>query len=74
MEQLLKIMIGRAKKILMPARKYLTIVGLVQSKSRLIGSGLIGEKAVDLVLARTILTGDPSNTKPFSNGRGLYWI
>jgi hypothetical protein len=57
-EQLLQMMIGRDEKILTLAKKYLSIEDLLKVKTRLIGSGFIGGKAVGLLLARGILESD----------------
>jgi hypothetical protein len=63
-EQLLRMVIGRDEKILALARKYLTLNDLLQIKSRLIGSGFIGGKAVGLLLARAILASDAGRKWP----------
>lgn len=60
LEQLLKMVISRDDRILALARKYLTIEDLLQIKSRLLGSGFIGGKAVGFLLARKILALDQS--------------
>ena len=57
-EQILQMIVGKDEKILNLARRYLTIDDLLNIKSRLIGSGLIGGKAVGLILARAILSAD----------------
>ena len=54
-EQLLRMLISRDERILTLARQYLTMDDLLQIKSRLIGSGYIGGKAVGLLLARAII-------------------
>ncbi|HEX2954957.1 MAG TPA: PEP/pyruvate-binding domain-containing protein, partial [Bacillota bacterium] len=61
MEQLLHMVIGRDENILALARRYFTLEDLLQIKSRLIGSGFIGGKAVGLLLARAILSADPNS-------------
>jgi hypothetical protein len=59
LEQLLRMVIGRDQKILKLAQRYMNVADLLQIKSRLIGSGFIGGKAVGLLLARAILAKDP---------------
>ena len=59
LNQLLMMAISREERFLALARKYLTIEDLLLIKSRMIGSGLIGGKAVGLILARKILASDP---------------
>ncbi len=58
LDQLLTMVISRDQRILKLARHYLAIEDLLQVKSRMIGSGLIGGKAVGLILARKILASD----------------
>ncbi len=59
-EQLCKLMIGRDDRILELANKYFSLEDLLTIKSRLIGSGYIGGKAVGMLLARNILLQDKS--------------
>lgn len=59
LNQLLTMVISREQRLLDLARKYLTIEDLLTIKGRMIGSGLIGGKAVGLILARKILASDP---------------
>lgn len=59
LNQLLTMIISRDSRVLSLARKYLTIEDLLQVKSRMIGSGFIGGKAVGLIIARKILASDP---------------
>lgn len=58
LEQLYPMLIGKDEKILSLARRYLKLEDLLLIKSRLIGSGLIGGKAVGLIIARAILAND----------------
>ena len=60
-EQLLRMIIGRDTKMQNLARQYFTIADLLRIKSRLIGSGFIGGKAVGLLLSRAILDKDSNN-------------
>jgi hypothetical protein len=52
-------MIGREERILALARKHLSLQDLLNIKSRLIGTGFIGGKAVGMLLAHNILLDDP---------------
>jgi hypothetical protein len=60
LDQLLKMVISREPQLVKLAKRYLTLTDLLQIKSRLIGSGFIGGKAVGLLLARAILQKDRS--------------
>jgi hypothetical protein len=53
-------MIGREKRILDLAQKYLSLQDLLAIKTRLIGTGYIGGKSVGMLLARKILLQDSS--------------
>lgn len=55
LDQLLTMVISRDQRILSLVRNYLSIEDLLHIKSRMIGSGLIGGKAVGVILARKIL-------------------
>ncbi|NLK98882.1 MAG: hypothetical protein GX272_12540 [Epulopiscium sp.] len=57
-EQLCKLMLSKEKKVLELSTKYFTLEDILSIKSRLIGSGLIGGKAVGMLLARKILQND----------------
>jgi len=54
-KKLCDIMISKNKKILALAQRNFTLKELIDVKSRLIGSGFIGGKAVGMLLARNIL-------------------
>ncbi|MHC4642168.1 MAG: PEP/pyruvate-binding domain-containing protein, partial [Planctomycetota bacterium] len=60
LEQLCRIMIGRERKILSLAMKNLALEDLLAIKSRLIGTGFIGGKAVGMLLANKIVRKDRS--------------
>lgn len=53
-------MIAREERMLELSRRYLTLQDLLEIKSRLIGSGYIGGKAVGMLLAHKILRSDGS--------------
>ncbi len=59
-EHLCRIMIGREERILSLAQKHFTLDDLLEIKSRMIGTGFIGGKAVGMLLANKILANDPS--------------
>jgi len=59
-EQLCRVMIGREKRILELAQKTFSLQDLLNIKSKLIGSGFIGGKAVGMLLAQKILAKDKS--------------
>jgi hypothetical protein len=59
-DQFCNIMISRDKKILTLAKKNFTLEDLLEIKSRMIGTGLIGGKAVGMLLSRKILENDKS--------------
>ena len=52
-------MIGRDERILALAYKYLSLKDLLKIKSRVVGTGFIGGKAVGMLLANNILLKDP---------------
>ncbi len=56
--KLCKVMIGREKRILELAIKHFSMEDLLKIKSRMIGTGYIGGKAVGMLLARQILIND----------------
>lgn len=59
-DQLCRILIGREARMLSLAREYFTLSDLLRVKSRLIGTGYIGGKAVGMLLAREMLARDHS--------------
>ena len=52
-------MIGNEERILSLAQKHFTLEDLLDIKSRMIGTGYVGGKAVGMLLARNILLKDP---------------
>ncbi len=58
LDRLCKIMIGRDDRILSLAKKYFTLDDLCAVKSRLIGTGFVGGKAVGMLLANKIVSKD----------------
>lgn len=60
LKQLCAVMITKNKKILTLAVKYFSLEKLIEIKSRLIGTGFIGGKAVGMLLAREILEREKS--------------
>ena len=59
-DQLCRVMIGRDDRMLCLARNYFDLKDLLGIKSRLIGTGYIGGKALGMLLARNILLSDES--------------
>lgn len=57
-DQLCRILISREPRMLALAQRHLGLADLLGIKSRLIGTGLIGGKAVGMLLARSILRDD----------------
>lgn len=57
-ERLLRMIVSRDQRVLALARRYLTIEGILAIARRTIGTGLIGGKAVGMLLARSILEKD----------------
>lgn len=55
-----KIMVGKDQKMLDFTKQYFSLEDLLEIKSRLIGTGMIGGKAVGMLLARKILSRDTS--------------
>jgi hypothetical protein len=55
-DRLCKVMIGRDKRMLSLAKEHFTLADLAAVKSRLIGTGYIGGKAVGMLLANKILS------------------
>jgi len=59
-DQLCCVMIGKEPKMVALAKRYLTIEDLLSIKSRMIGTGFIGGKAVGMLLSRKIILSDAS--------------
>ena len=59
-ETLSRVLIGREKRILSLVKEYFSLEDLLEIKKRLIGTGFIGGKSVGMLLARNILSKDPS--------------
>jgi len=57
-EQLCRIIMARDEKILRLAKRYISLRGILDIKSRMIGTGFIGGKSVGMLLARAILSED----------------
>jgi len=60
LEQLCRIVVGREERMLSLAQKHLTLDDLLNIKSRLIGTGFIGGKAVGMLLANKIVANKPN--------------
>jgi hypothetical protein len=59
-EHICSIMIGKEERIIELFKKYFSLEDLLYIKTKLIGTGFIGGKAVGMLLARNILTKDKS--------------
>jgi len=59
-DMLSKIMVGKDQRMLSFAKQYFSLEDLLEIKSRLIGTGMIGGKTVGMLLARKILSRDTS--------------
>ncbi|MDD5454588.1 MAG: PEP/pyruvate-binding domain-containing protein [Candidatus Ratteibacteria bacterium] len=59
-KQLCRIMIGREKRILSLAESHFSLEDLLSIRSRMIGTGFIGGKAVGMLLANNIVSKDTS--------------
>ncbi|NMC26872.1 MAG: phosphoenolpyruvate synthase, partial [Syntrophomonadaceae bacterium] len=57
-DKLCRMLLGRDERMLALARRYISLEDLLEIRSRLVGSGYIGGKAVGMVLARKILDSD----------------
>lgn len=73
-ERLLKIMIARDERILELAKKNLQLADLVSIKSRLIGTGFVGGKAVGMLLARKILSNNDKSWQKKLEPHDSYYI
>lgn len=60
-KQLNAVMIGREQKMLALTKQNFMLEDLLEIKSRMVGTGFIGGKAVGMLLARKILSNDKSN-------------
>ena len=54
-DQLCRIMLGREPRMMALVKRYFTLEDLIEIKSKMIGSGFIGGKALGMLLARKIL-------------------
>jgi len=59
-DHLCRHMVGREERMLSLARRYFRLKDLLEIKSRMIGTGFIGGKAVGMLMARKILDTDPA--------------
>jgi pyruvate,water dikinase len=61
-EELSRMIIGNHKKLIQLSDRYLDLGALLQVRDRIIGSGRIGGKAAGMLLARSVLLSDKSQT------------
>ncbi|MFC1752164.1 PEP/pyruvate-binding domain-containing protein [Thermoproteota archaeon] len=74
-EKLYNIMITKNNKILSLAMRYFSLEELIDIKSKLVGTGFVGGKAVGMLLAREILSKDKSmNWKDLSEPHDSFYI
>jgi hypothetical protein len=73
-ERQLKQVISRDERILSLARKYLALPDLIHIWKRTIGSGLIGGKAVGMLLARAILKASNERWKAILEAHDSFFI
>ncbi|MCX5700001.1 MAG: phosphoenolpyruvate synthase [Candidatus Omnitrophica bacterium] len=73
-KKLCDIMISKNKKILALAQRNFTLKELIDIKSRLIGSGFIGGKAVGMLLARNILDKKMRDWQKLSEPHDSFYI
>ncbi len=74
-EHLCKVMIGHEKRILTLAQKNFSLEDLLNVKSRLIGTGFIGGKAVGMLLANKIISKQDSlNWKQNSEPHDSFYV
>jgi len=75
LERLLQVVIGREPRILELARRYLNLEDLLAIRTRMIGSGFIGGKAVGMLLARKILVqDDPDHWTPHLAAHDSFYL
>lgn len=74
-ERLLRMVISRDDRILKLARKYLTLADMLDVGRRVIGTGMIGGKAVGMLLAQAILKqNDPQRWSRLLEGHDSFYI
>lgn len=60
LDQILRLIITRDEKILALSKRFITLEDCLAIKERMIGTGFIGGKSVGMLIARNILSGEPS--------------
>jgi hypothetical protein len=74
LDRLCKIMIGRDKRMLSLARKHFTLGDLCAIKTRLIGTGFIGGKAVGMLLANKIISREQFDLKQHLEPHDSFYV
>ena len=75
LDRLARIMIGKDPKMLAFAKQHFSLEDLLEIKSRLIGTGMIGGKAVGMLLAQAILKrNDPQRWSRLLEGHDSFYI
>ncbi len=73
-ERLLRMAISRDSRVLALARRYFTVADLADLRGRLIGSGLIGGKAVGMLLARRILLAEAADLADYLEPHDSFFV
>lgn len=74
LDRLCRIMIGRDERMLALAEKHFTLPDLLAVKSRLIGTGFIGGKAVGMLLANKIVSKDDFHLKQYLEPHDSFYV
>jgi hypothetical protein len=74
LDRLCRIMIGRDERMLSLVKKHFTIEDLQTIKSRLIGTGFIGGKAVGMLLANKIISQDEHEIKKHLEPHDSFYV
>ena len=73
-DRLCRVMIGRDKRMLALAKRHFTLGDLSAAKSRLIGTGFIGGKAVGMLLANKIVSKDEFGLKEYLEPHDSFYV
>ncbi|HHH75410.1 MAG TPA: pyruvate, phosphate dikinase, partial [Phycisphaerae bacterium] len=74
LKTMLRMAITREPRILALAEKYMTLQDVLDVEDRMIGTGLIGGKAVGMLLARAIIRADASHLQKRSEPHDSFYI
>ncbi|MEK7996388.1 MAG: PEP/pyruvate-binding domain-containing protein [Planctomycetota bacterium] len=73
-DRLCRIMIGRDQRMLQLAKKHFSLEDLIAIKSRLIGTGFIGGKAVGMLLANKIIAEEQFSLKEYLEPHDSFYV